>query len=62
MSNLEGQVKPLLQPLLSGAAASLDTVAQSIIGVWAVKTAMALEGSINPMRVLTYNPSASNCG
>jgi hypothetical protein len=48
MSNLEGQVKPLLQPLLSGAAGSLDSGAQSILAVWAVKTAMALEGLDKP--------------
>jgi hypothetical protein len=48
MSNLEGQVKPLLQPLLSGTDGSLDSGAQSILAVWAVKTAMALEGLDKP--------------
>jgi hypothetical protein len=48
MSNLEGQVKPLLQPLLSGTGGSLDSGAQSILAVWAVKTAMALEGLDKP--------------
>lgn len=44
MSALEQQVKPHLQPLLSGANSPLDVKAQLIISTWAVKTAMALEG------------------
>ena len=44
MSRLEGRVRPYLQPLLLGQSATLDSEGQTTIAVWAVKTAMVLEG------------------
>jgi hypothetical protein len=44
MSRLETSARPYLQPLLTGTPAILDYLAQSSIAVWAVKTAMVIEG------------------
>jgi hypothetical protein len=43
MSRLENRVRPHLQPLLTGPSV-LDVDAQTTITIWAVKTAMVLEG------------------
>lgn len=43
MSRLENRVRPHLEPLLTGPRV-LDADAQTTISIWAVKTAMVLEG------------------
>lgn len=43
MSQLEVQVKQFLQPLLIGKSCELDTLGQTIITRWSLKTAMVLE-------------------
>jgi hypothetical protein len=48
MSRLENDVKPHLQPLLSGRNGVINFEAQATLVVWAVKTAMALEGIDSP--------------
>lgn len=44
MSRLENTTKPVLQPLLAGQRCALDLDAQARITLWAIKTAMVLEG------------------
>ena len=44
MSRLESQSQPTLQPLLSGQSHSLTSGEQATVALWAVKTAMVLEG------------------
>jgi hypothetical protein len=45
MSNLEGQVKPIVGSLLHDLALSLDSKQQSVLSLWSVKTAMVFEGT-----------------
>jgi hypothetical protein len=43
MSQLEGQVKPVIESILDDQVKAVDVSSQAIIAVWAVKTAMTLE-------------------
>jgi alpha/beta hydrolase fold len=43
MSRLEGEAKPVVECLLDSDISVIDTLAQSTLAVWAVKTAMVLE-------------------
>ena len=53
MSQLEGDVKPFLQPLLTGESCAVDAIGQTVIALWAVKTAMVLE-ALDPIEKRTY--------
>lgn len=44
MSQLETKVQSFLQPLLAGQSGTVDIRSQEVIALWAVKTAMVLEG------------------
>ena len=44
MSRLEVQARRLLQPMLAGTHCALDMAGQATIALWALKTAMVLEG------------------
>jgi hypothetical protein len=44
MSALENRVKPILEPMLTGERTGLDSASQAVIVLWALKTAMVLEG------------------
>lgn len=44
MSDLENQVKSLLEPLVHGRLGLLSLERQSVLALWATKTAMVLEG------------------
>ena len=48
MSRLENDVKPQLQPLFAGQTHTISYPAQATLSLWAVKTAMALEGVDTP--------------
>ena len=54
MSQLEGQVKPVIESILDDQIKTVDVSSQALIAVWAVKTAMALEAS-NPQRKWFYS-------
>jgi hypothetical protein len=53
MSQLEGQVKPVIESILDDRIKVVDISSQALIAVWAVKTAMALE-ALNPNRKWFY--------
>jgi hypothetical protein len=52
MGDLEAAIKPVLVPLIHGQRTALSRQDQSLIGLWAVKTAMMLE-FIHPVNVRT---------
>ena len=45
MSDLEGNTKFLIEPLLQGVSTRLDTKDQKLVARWAMKTAIVLEGT-----------------
>ncbi len=53
MSQLEGQVKPIIESILDDRMKAVDALSQALIAVWAVKTAMTLE-ALNPNRKWFY--------
>ena len=56
MSDLEGQVKPLLEPLLGGERRGLDLAAQSTIALWGMKIAMVLQ-CVDAQSKAQYTPA-----
>lgn len=60
MSRLENRVQPLLQPLVTGESGSLDMGGQTEIAIWAVKTAMVLEG-MDPAEKRGYSQFQREC-
>jgi len=53
MSQLEAQVKPLIESILDDQMRALDISSQAVISVWVVKTAMTLE-ALYPDRMWFY--------
>jgi hypothetical protein len=54
MSQLESEVKPIVESILDGKLDAIDTSAQSTLAAWAVKTAMVLE-ALDPNRPWFYS-------
>lgn len=54
MSNLENEMKPIVDSILDGQFRALDDSSQAVIAVWSIKTAMALE-ALYPERELFYS-------
>lgn len=54
MSDLERQVKPIIESILEDSIKTIDVSSQTLIALWAIKTAMTLE-SCNTHRKRFYN-------
>jgi hypothetical protein len=50
MSDLEARAKQYVQPLLMGQTLTLDSLGQSLLALWGMKTAMVLEGIDPPVK------------
>ena len=60
MSQLENEVKPVIESLLDEKISELDGTVQETLGVWAVKTAMVLE-ALHPERPWFYSKAERQC-
>src|ERR1041385_7393098 len=54
MSRLESQAKPIIESILDGKTTTISASAQSILALWAVKTAMVLE-ALRPNKPWFYS-------
>src|ERR1039458_7843097 len=57
MSQLEAKIKPLVGALMQDISAPLDATQQKDVSMWAVKTAMVLEGTKSKGLVRSYQQS-----